>query len=413
MTAMLATLVLAMVHVAPLQEPAPAKQDSAAILDQLIERSRAVKSFSATYLVTRSDQEGSAKIRLDYRAPEDLRMDMETDKGTLSTWSLGDILDVRGAFDGKQSGFHLDNGPIRAELQPIEDQLQRNFPIAKSPDRQRRSVVPTTWSINRTTNKLDYEMSIGTLDAATTFGWLETIKKKQADLVEDGEQLRCSTDDGRADVVLSKTSGFLEKLFFRKPESTSTMTIALESLVLDEAIDPARFEVPPLAAGVGDASADQRKAAEQSARMDLHDRVWSRATHACAMAEVDSDLRARFESTLKPLCELTCHAGFDAWLASTRKNVDKFAAFLRQKDEAGVSKEDLDQTRDDYRSMLITTLDGIETPLGTNLKVPKATADAACGPKLLDIEHKLVKSVFRELVRKPILDEFEEATKTD
>src|SRR6185503_10954953 len=139
------------------------------------------------------------------------------------------------------------------------------------PDRQRRGVVPTTWSINRATNKLDYEMSIGTLDAATTFGWLETIKKKQVDLVEDGEQLRCSTDDGRADVVLSKTSGFLEKLFFRKPESTSTMTIALESLVLDQPVDAARFDVPPLSSDGQRASADRLEQMTASQCKDLRD----------------------------------------------------------------------------------------------------------------------------------------------
>jgi hypothetical protein len=270
-----------------------------------------------------------------------------------------------------------------------------------------------TWSVNPTTRVLDYNLTVGNFDGAQSpFGWLTTLRSKHVDFVEDGEHLSCSTDDGRVDVVISRTTGVLEKFVGRRSDSPVTMTIELESLAIDQPIDAQRFEVPAFAEDP-QAAAQNLKQMARTAHGRVRAQLWQRSSNACTSATVEPELRSKFETTLRPLHELRCHAQYDEWMTKSRENMSAFAADCVREVEAGTPEDEIERHREKARSGWITVLDKAEASYASALEMPASAATAGCAPQLLSIEHELTTAVFRDLVRQPLLDEFDRATKTD
>jgi hypothetical protein len=100
-------------------------------------------------------------------------------------------------------------------------------------------------------------------------------------------------------------------------------------------------------------------------------------------------------------------------MARTREHIAQVVEYVRQKDEAGSSDDELDELREKYREGISAALDKTEDSSRAIFEVPPRAATASCAPRLLVIEKELAQAIFRDLVRQPLLDEFDRATKTD
>jgi hypothetical protein len=200
-------------------------------------------------------------------------------------------------------------------------------------------------------------------------------------------------------------------MIVRKPERT--LTLELEKISIDEPIESARFDVPRVEADSRDVVGDSATQFERRIHMLLRRDAWHRAALACTDGSISGQLREKFASSMKPWHELVCHAQFDEWLTDSRPRIDEIVEYLRQKQKSGSSRDELDRIRSDQRSKLVAALDKLEASYTENLGVPELEAAAACAMQLLAVEREFAVNVFGELVRQPLLDEFDRATKTD
>src|SRR5262245_55748736 len=183
---MTAALLLALAQAGAADAGAPASGQSASILSELIDRSRAVKSCVARYRMTVSGAQPATSVRLDYRAPDAFRFEMHSEELDASSWCRGSRLVVRNARAGRTEQGSVDVDAITASFQPIRTLLEREFPSAKAASTDGATggasgLLMFEWSFDAARQEGNFSISCSVVEGAETpFGWLTTLKSKKA-----------------------------------------------------------------------------------------------------------------------------------------------------------------------------------------------------------------------------------------
>jgi hypothetical protein len=96
--------------------------------------------------------------------------------------------------------------------------------------------------------------------------------------------------------------------------------------------------------------------------------------------------------------------------ARSQKHGEEIAAWLHKLEDDGRSTEELANARSAQQAKLNETLDQQSNNYSAHLTVPEHSPPFARGDELLELEREIVAKAFDELVRAPIVHDFEHAT---
>lgn len=378
-------------------------------LAALIRSSRELRSLTAVLELTTPEEAGTSRIRIDYEAPGRARTERSSATGdTLTTWCVDGRLAVRIKKADQLLHGQVDSAELFAKLAPTEQALHDAFPSAPARGAA-ESAIGMDWAFDSKTQAPSFSLESQLRQpSASPLGWLETLRERRALAREDGELLRFETD-GRFDVSVSKRHGFLQE--FSCPSAKGKLQIALVSLDLNAAGDPARFAVPPPAAGARDISADLSRGVLRAEELDLRRRIYEAIAGEPATPAWEAAALAKITSVLRAFHERVVVETLAAWFERNRKVQDGVAERLAGLRRAGKSAQEVEQARLREIGYLNKQLDELEQGFLTRLAVPLSSSPLPRAAELLRQEQRVVSEVFRVLVREPVLSGFEKAAK--
>ncbi|MCC7014532.1 MAG: hypothetical protein IT454_18370 [Planctomycetes bacterium] len=383
------------------------------VLGDLIERSAALRAFSANYSVSASSAPAPSTIRIDFQAPDRVCVDRTADGKRTTMWCVDGVLTLQtdeipsNARETAKVLFgRADAQAVYAELAPIESALSSAFPAL-----ERRGDVHASigmrWSFDEKEQKANYvidaELSEGN---STPLGWLRTLQLKSAEPREDGELWRFETD-GAFQVALHKSSGFLQSFRGRSPNGE--INVALTGLDLrPEALD-GHFTAPTAVEGARDISSDVLKSLNRIAEMSLRRRYY-RAIAGDASATWDGSLEAKVAAAVGPFFTRTVNATMAPIKEDAGKKKLGIAERLQKMVEQGKSPEEVQATREREAKYLAGRLDTLEQKFIELMgALPPDHAAQPHARELLAIEQRVLREVFERDVRGPVTREFKEA----
>ena len=386
---------------------------SSPLLDELIERSRDIKSFRARFQWREEpDEDATNSVQVEYRAPDALRYDLSTlGDGDTSLWFVGHLMVTRVSDESRKYQFRADFKELGAAASRVSTALDREFPRSRSEPPTLPGGPNVIFEIDWASDPEAEEESLSVCavfsqGTATPLGWLRTLQRKRAEPTESPEQLRFVTDEGRATVAISRSTGFLEELVVRGSEKT--LILKLESLELDTAIEPERLELPRVAFDGEDLSDSFADECRRTSESHLREKIYGRILGTGTGGTWDAAFRSRVESVLRPLPEVRLlrnleprRLEFSAWILEIAEEV-------RDLREEGEPQDEIEEEVAEAREELTELLDEEAESLSETLELPEGE-DSDRAEDLLAIERAVVTAAFHEQFGKSVVEEFERA----
>jgi outer membrane lipoprotein-sorting protein len=251
--------------IAPVQDAA-AEATPEAVLDQLIARTNALKSFRASYHFKKGD-EVDVRFELVYQAPDRMRLEIqqgsEPQLQTARTWVIGSRLIVRstrGGGGGEVFGeldFEHPPEPALGILVALESAFQRE-PTGLGPGPQ----AVLAWGVDSGSDKAEFDLRLvyQSEDRRALLSWLDSARRSKDELALDEDFVLWRDAKGRTEARIARKSGFVEHLHLLGSDGTEA-SLDLVSVELDPDLDAALFEIPAPAKGATDMFPDPIKAA--------------------------------------------------------------------------------------------------------------------------------------------------------
>jgi hypothetical protein len=410
---MLASILAAFVLcAAPVQE-AGAEPTAASVLDELIARTNALKSFLARYHLKKGE-EVDVRFELAWLAPDRMRLVIEQGaEGELQlarTWILGSRLAVRSSRgDGEVFGeleFAHPPEPAAGILSALQSAFQR-APTGLGPGPQ----AVLAWGIDTESDKAEFDLRLvyQSEDRRALLGWLDAARRSDDALTLDEQHVVTRDALGRTEARISRTTGFVDHLRLVGTDGT-TAELQIESLELDPELEASLFEVPAPAEDAQDMFPDPVKAAF-GGLSGLRRLAYAWADDALASGRRTWDETA--QKDWRAAIELLQVASLERVHADMHKTVsersDLLAKALREAlgkaapDDAGIRAE-LREKVAPQRESLVTALDGelaryLEVLAKPVLREPGSAHMADLG----QIEREIVQRLFDGHVRQPLL----------
>jgi len=314
-------------------------QDSAKLVDGMIERSNALKSFVATYTVHGRSKEGAheeyeGSMRLVYRAPESLVVEVAT--GAIHGRSViaGGRMAVYVEKDGRSQRGVAEESTASAEANERIGRVFHEQLAALG-----RVEAPTGLGVfvrfrfkaGTDSERPEFQIEAGTgRGDGALLGWLESMKRSEAKPSSDGKSVVWDAVPGIR-VTLQEATGFIDTVVSTYQGETKTV-LELEDLVLDPKIEDAEFRSPEadpkaedISEGISRTMAIMPLIAMRGA---IHNKI--RAAVESGALEWTAEDRARLGKVFRAL-----HAELAPLLAaetllSARTSVDKFSAWYQE-----------------------------------------------------------------------------------
>jgi hypothetical protein len=402
------TFALVATAFAPPLQNTPKNDAPPSLLDELIEKSKQITGFRASFTMTNSDEPEPTKIQCDYQAPSAVRVAVTKDGGTVTNWCVDRVLVIRTNDKNDARSSRVDLRDFDERIATVNAALKRDFGETAE-DAWTRAMLTMKWSIDATTQDGEFTITAGvaTLERASSLGWLETLRDKRVAPTVDGELLRFTTDDGHVDVAISKSDGFLRDLVAHGKKGT--MVLHLDSVAFDSAEAAEKIVLPSNVAEGDDHSLPLRATFEHEEILALRDRTYHVVTLAAAAAPWDDSLRKRIESVLQPIDDWTLHVTYDPWSAQMRTWIGRVADRLRRIEGNGAPAIHVAAVRDQSKKTLDESLAQAKLAVA-QIALPKRTTPSEVASKVLDVERDVAAREFDVLVRDPLLAEFAKAT---
>ena len=386
----------------------PATQSPAAAdpLGAAQEATAAVRQASLRYALTSTLENASCEIRVDYVAPDRVRIDRTAGGATSSMWLVDGVFAVSSAEGPKPARGRSDSAAVVAELAPAEQALLQAFPNARRRG-TKRAAIGMNWGFDEESQKVTVALE-SQLRAAdeSPFGWITTLRRKAVPAVDEGAVWSFSTD-GHCRVTLSKATGFVQSLDAESPKGKLHMELL--ELSTEAEVDPARFHLPVAAEGPGDASESLTRVVRRMEEMDLRGRIYG-AIAGDGAAAWDEALRARIDQVLRAFHGRTIQKAFEPWMERSRTIHTTISERLAKLRAAGNPPEEVEALRQRERGYLLKQLDEFEKTLATRLSEPELDSPLPRAAELFLREQGVLAEVFRAQVREPALEAYDRAT---
>lgn len=387
-------------------------------LDELIERSRSLASYSASYTLKFEVNDGvkvepppDRVLRIDFVAPDKVRVENRVGAQQVVTWCTGSLLatQFRGSPGGKGDMFGaVDLGAVRAGLAPLQEQLRAAFPAAqeaKATDDYDGPSALVNWSFDSSAKRANFELVAASAGVDSPLGWLDTLRRKGAVLESDGDVLRFRTDDGHFRGELDAADGALRLLQGESPNGR--FFLRLESRA-PEPLEAASFVPPSSAAGARDTSAELRS----SALRGLHDSLRARAYRAVAgLSSFDDSARARARAWLSAFHVQVLDASLATWFELAERKRATIAERLEAYAASGRTPQQVEEQRQRELGALRKGMDELEATFASLTALSARQSKLANSSALNDVERQVFAATFDERVRKRALAELDAATR--
>jgi len=391
-----AALALALL-VAPQQEQEPSIEEE---LDALIAKTNALETFHAVYRAEApSEEDGDGAVfDLFYEAPDRARVSItareEGGGPSMVFWVVQNRLVSHVVQDGEEQWRVIEMRPpeswrILDELFPPEE-----LPLSPGVDLWLQ-LAPEGINLSFRYNEWGrYEV----------LNWLSQMKAPETSVVREPSQLVWSGEGWRA--LLSRESGFLTRI---EAESRGR-TLILDELRLDEELDPGLMELPESARDL-EPDEDSERASRQTFKLGyLRDAAFQRVERALRAEERtwNETTRADWRTFLVALQREMIMARHAKWIAQLSAQVVEFEAGLRSRlarDPTPERRAELRKFAEERRAKLGEGFDQAEAQWIDGLAAIEA--DTEPRQELFDVELEVIEEVCDELLRKPILDDFD------
>jgi hypothetical protein len=241
---------------APSLASAQANKSTAAVLDELIERTNKMEAFAADYRVLDSKKQGVMHMHLAYKRGRGIAWSMEAGESSSKIWAVDGKVAMRmsgGAGPPKQLNVDYKE-LILVPKDALDDQLEAEFPkIARRQSRASEGDAAFSFNYRKDAEPgSQFTLGAGFEFGKTLLGWLQWLKVNAPPVKEHGDTLTFDLDEG-VHLDLSKESGFISAI--RKMENGAEVTsFALEKLDSDPSFEKSEFVIPSAAAGTVDVS---------------------------------------------------------------------------------------------------------------------------------------------------------------
>ncbi len=385
-------------------------------LDELIARTNALERFVAVYRVSRPEDAEKIQLRMQYLAPDNLRLELSD---TTVICLRAGVMDLRSAVPGSPPSFiHVPMAemaserslalaavvhtefPALAAVWPADADCGGQFQLnlSKTPDGTRENV----------------DLSVSYLcPRKSLLGWLESLPAAAAGAPQDGEHTGFPTPAGGT-VTLSTRSGFVESV--RKKDESGEPSFRLESLDFEPKLAAETFTVPPPSADAVDGSADFGARWQETLTSMWSRRLvgWLSARVSEGKLEWNADARVHARKTMGALFSDGIALESQPWMAATRDRVEKFGTWLAERHAAlapadKAAREQLEATVRDARAKLAEILGQMVENRVAGLGISEDDVhDAELRQSLLELEQGAFRGAFAKALQEPALASFDE-----
>jgi hypothetical protein len=387
----------------PQDETSP---DARERLEALIQSTNALEHFHAEYELLRDGKPGS--IVFDYRAPGQVRIRGESERGRLDSGCSEDVLWIsserasEGAYWAEVD--YLDRG---GELEPVLKRLRSPFwRRTESPE----VTIGLTWDENEASGRPEISTTVSqTLVGGhahfVLLGWLHELAHSEGELTLDTDELLWIEEGVVCRVDLE--SGFLRELVLSS-EEREVVRLTLVRLELDEAPDDDEFVRPAPLPGAEDVSEQVRGAMFSPSSLRHH---VLRHVHALIEREdrgLDGEPRDELRSLLAGLIQPITVRSFAEFLETVRSNSQEFADWVRSALAAGRPRNEVEDAIAERRRYLD---EQVERGRVTYLK-QFPDPEAQSGPSwraIRELEVEVIEECYELAFARAVLEHFEQA----
>jgi len=377
-------------------------------LDALIEKTNSLESFHAVYRgkTRKGEEDVDASFDLAYQAPDRARARMSVtggpEEGTMDGWIVGRRSVWRVERSGQEEWRCMEL-PDPPESSRVLDGL---FPRPERALEPGASLFIEIVQGEETSLQLSFQNRLNGRDCV--LGWLAEIKKQAADVDREPHELVWSGDRFRC--LLSRESGFLTRIEIEKP-GQQVAIVLLEELRLDEPIDPALLELPAEARDLAPDEELQRGLYAQYAPGRVRQYGFLRLERLLRSQERSWNevSRADWRAFLQVLHREMIVQRYSKWLEELRRGTEELVDRVRSgltDDPSPAQREEFQARVEEYRGRLEESFDKAENLCTESLP---AVESESLEPRqeLFDVELEVLESLFDELLRRPILEEFD------
>lgn len=225
-------------------------QDPAALVDAMIERSNALKSFVAEYQVHPSEAEPDdpeIKLRIVYRAPEELAIEFGPDDQRIR-WviSSGRMSVLMPQEDGPPQLGVAEDSPSEAQAcSRIAREFDERFPglgdVVGPQDLGPFVILRTLPGTDSKRPSFSCQAGVGRGEGPL-LGWLGLLKRSRSPLTLEGDELIWDAADGIR-ITLQKNTGFISQVEVTYRGET-TVGLELKELSVDTEVEDDEFRPP-------------------------------------------------------------------------------------------------------------------------------------------------------------------------
>lgn len=325
-------------------------QDSARLVDDMIARSNALKSFVATYNfyyrskdTERKESEGS--VRLVYRAPEELFTELKTEDLRMNSAIANGRVSVLVEKEGRpfQHGEADLETILVQERARIAHAFREKFPSLGEVDESFSlgAFVRFTWEPATKSKGPEFNFQAGTgRGDAPLLDWLSRLKRSSAKLGVEGDDVVWEPAEGFR-ILIRKDSGFIEKIVATYAGETKTV-LELADLSLDTEVKDAEFRFAEIDPSVADTSESLSKSLGMTELTSMRSSIHRKIREAIEAGTLDwtSDTRVGLGAVLRAFHSEFAPFYWGDSMRSIRSAVDKHCLWY-QETKQGISKDEV------------------------------------------------------------------------
>lgn len=377
-----------------------AEPDVQSELAALIDRTRDLPSLHATYEIEAADQvEGTAEIL--YRSPGFMHLRLLAQDGSAEMVSTGEAVYSRMTLGGADGAWHRIEIATDTAASRMLDEL---FPGASNEPRSLFLGVSIEDDASEEGANIEVSQSFAR-GPRTPLGWLESMKRRPADVAVDGSSFVWSGTYFRG--VVSRASGMLESLV--ATTKRGTYELRLRECSFGE-IAPERTAVPAEALRA-ELDADASQDCESTLRWMLRWEVFEKA-QGC----IDSGrrpwndaTRADLRSVLVALHGEEIDARYAGWKGNLQDNLEAVTAWIRDQranEDSAARMPELEEEARDRRGKLEAILESARAKHVESMP-PARLEKLALGEEFSRLEREVVDELWSERMTRPVLADFD------
>jgi hypothetical protein len=394
------------------QEVEP-KEDVAAVLEELNQRSATIGAFKARY-ETKGGESDDKTIEFEYLPQDRLHLVVSSPSGrVLESWVDGARIWFIGASEQGEMWGELDWAEPGVELPDWHELLEERFPL-KGEWAAYHPMMLLTWSLNEETDKVDFQCSVGCErgPGAVLLGWLRALERDTSllSLTEDA----IVQDHPRFRATVSRRTGFLEELAMVSAEG-KTATVRLVALELDTGLEASDFLPPARPDSAQDVSVQMMQALLSKELSEPRRTSFRRVVGLLDRREIEwtTSTQDGLKEVLRAVHEPQILKLADSYGAKVRVQFAEFFEGLRGRVSKGEARSALEPEIAQFRGDLVQTLEQGLPALQSRYAPPPEHAGRSEGwAGVLTLEQGVLEELYDEHVKSPLLGDFEAAAES-